>query len=316
MKILLQGRVEGELLERLESIIGDEHTYIAPDSREALIEEGKDADIFYGYCSEDLFPHFPNIKWIQSTSAGMDRHMYPALRQSDVILTNAAGLYAKHVADQAFALLLGLARGIHESVRNQDKHQWGGSRSMPMIEIDGFKIGIVGMGGIGMEMAKRARGFDMYVMAADAYRTDKPDNVDKLLPMDQLSNMMSQVDVVMIACPLTEETRGLINKDNLSVMQPTAFFINVARGPIVNEPDLIEILQAGTIAAAGLDVTETEPLQEDSPLWDFHNVIISPHSAGGSQHRARRITEFFLDNLERYLKGEELKNIVNKQLGF
>ncbi len=316
MKILLQGRVEGELLQRLESIIGDEHTYIVPGSREELIEEGKDADIFYGYCSEDLFPHFPNVKWIQSTSAGMDRHMYPAIRQSDVILTNAAGLYAKHVADQAFALLLGLARGIHESVRNQDKHQWGGSRSMPMIEIDGFKIGIVGMGGIGVEMAKRAKGFDMYVMAVDAYRTDKPDTVNELMGMDQLSNMMSQVDVVMIACPLTEETRGLINKDNLSVMQPTAFFINVARGPIVNEPDLIEILQAGTIAAAGLDVTETEPLQEDSPLWDFHNVIISPHSAGGSQHRARRITEFFLDNLERYLKGEALKNIVNKQLGF
>ena len=316
MKILLQGRIEGELLERLESIVGDEHTFVIPDSREALIEEGKDADIFYGYCSEDLFPHLPNIKWIQSTSAGMDRHMYPALRQSDVILTNAAGLYATHVADQAFALLLGLARGIHESVRNQDKHQWGGSRSMPMIEIDGFKIGIVGMGGIGMEMAKRAKGFDMYVMAADAYRTDKPDNVDELLPMDQLSNMMSQVDVVMIACPLTEETRGLINKGNLSVMQPTAFFINVARGPIVNEPDLIEILQAGKIAAAGLDVTEIEPLSADSPLWDFHNVIISPHSAGGSQHRPRRITAFFLDNLERYLKGEELKNVVNKQLGF
>jgi len=316
MKILLQGRVEGELLERLESIIGDEHTYIAPGSREELIEEGKDADIFYGYCSEDLFPHFPNIKWIQSSSAGMDRHMYPALRESDVLLTNAAGLYGTHVADQAFALLLGLARGIHESVRNQDKHQWGGARTMPMIEIDGFKIGIVGMGGIGMQMAKRAKGFDMYVIGVDAYRTDKPDNVDELVSMDQLSNVMSQVDVVMIACPLTEETRGLINKDNLSVMQPTAFFINIARGPIVNEPDLIEILEAGKIAAAGLDVTEVEPLQEDSPLWDFSNVIISPHSAGGSQHRARRITEFFLDNLERYLNGEELKNVVNKQLGF
>ena len=185
-----------------------------------------------------------------------------------------------------------------------------------MIEIDGFKIGIVGMGGIGMQMAKRAKGFDMHVMAVDAYRTDKPDTVDELLPMDQLSNMMSQVDVVMIACPLTEETRGLINKDNLSVMQPSAFFINVARGPIVNEPDLIEILRAGTIAAVGLDVTEVEPLSADSPLWDFDNIIISPHSAGGSQHRMRRITEFFLDNLERYLKGEELRNVVNKQLGF
>ena len=316
MKILLQGRVDGDSLKRLESIIGAEHTYVAPSSREELIEEGKDAEIFFGFCSEDIFPHLPNIKWIQSSSAGMDKHMYPALRQSDVVLTNAAGLYAKHVADQAFALLLGLARGIHESVRNQDKHQWGGRRSMPMIEIDGFKIGIVGMGGIGMEMAKRAKGFDMHVIAVDAYRTDKPDNVDELVGMDQLSTVMSQVDVVMIACPLTEETRGLINKDNLSVMQPTAFFINVARGPIVNEPDLIEILQEGTIAAAGLDVTEIEPLPAESPLWDFDNVIISPHSAGGSQHRMRRITEFFLDNLERYLNGEELKNVVDKQLGF
>ncbi len=315
MKILLQGSIEGALLERLENIIGDKHTYVVPSSRAELIEEGKDADIFFGYCSEDIFPHLPNIKWVQASSAGMDRHMYPAMRESDVILTNAAGLYAKHVADQAFALLLGLARGIHDSVRNQDKHQWGRGKS-PMIEIDGFKIGIVGMGGIGMEMAKRAKGFDMQVMAVDAYRTDRPANVDELMPMNHLSNMMSQVDVVMVACPLTEETRGLINKVNLSVMQPTAFFINVARGPIVNEPDLIEILQAGKIAAAGLDVTEVEPLPTDSPLWDFDNVIISPHSAGGSQHRMRRVTEFFLDNLERYLKGGELKNVVNKQLGF
>lgn len=315
MKILLQGRLEGALLERLESIVGDEHTFVTPSSREELIEEGKDVDIFYGFCSEEIFPHLPNIKWIQASSAGMDRHMYPALRESDVILTNAAGLYATHVADQAFALLLGLARGIHDSVRNQDKHQWGRGKS-PMIEIDRFKIGIVGMGGIGMQMAKRAKGFDMHVSAVDAYRTDKPDNVDELMPMDGLSDMMSRVDVVMIACPLTEETRGLINADNLSVMQPTAFFINVARGPIVNEPDLIEMLKARKIAGAGLDVTEIEPLPEDSPLWHFDNVIISPHSAGGSQHRMRRVTEFFLDNLERYLKGEELRNVVNKQLGF
>ncbi len=315
MKILLQGHVEGELLQRLESIIGNEHTYVTPSSREELIGEGKDAEVFFGYCSEDIFPHLPKIKWIQASSAGMDRHMYPAIRDSDVVLTNAAGLYATHVAEQAFALLLSLARGIHDSVRNQDKHQWGRGKA-PMIEIDGFKLGIVGMGGIGMEMTKRAKGFDMHVIAVDAYRTDKPDNVDELLPMTQLSNMMSQVDVVMIACPLTEETRGLINTENLSVMKPTAFFINVARGPIVNEPDLIEILQAGKIAAAGLDVTEIEPLPEDSPLWDFENVIITPHSAGGSQHRMRRVTGFFLDNLERYLKGEPLQNVVSKQLGF
>ena len=316
MKILLQGRVEGELLQRLESIIGDEHTYIAPGSREELIEEGKDADIFYGYCSEDLFPHFPNIKWIQSSSAGMDRHMYPALRESDVLLTNAAGLYGTHVADQAFALLLGLARGIHESVRNQDKHQWGGSRRAPMIEIDGLRSVSSGWVVLGCRWRSAQKGLTCTLWLSMPTAPINRITSDELMPMDQLSNMMSQVDVVMIACPLTEETRGLINKDNLSVMQPTAFFINVARGPIVNEPDLIEILQARTIASAGLDVTEIEPLPADSPLWDLDNIIISPHSAGGSQHRMRRVTEFFLDNLERYLKGEALKNVVNKQLGF
>lgn len=315
MKILLQHRVEGEQLERLESIIGAEHTYVTPSSREEIAEEGKDTDIYFGFCSEDIFPLLPNIRWIQASSAGMDKHVYPAMRESDVILTNAAGLYGTHVADQAFALLLGLTRGIHHFTRNQDNHKWGGSKS-PMIEIDGFKIGIVGLGGIGMQMAKRAKGFDMYIIGVDAYRTEKPDNVDELVPMSKLTETMSRVDVVMIACPLTEETRGLINTGNLSVMQPTAYLINVARGPIVKEDDLIEILQAGKIAGAGLDVTETEPLPSESPLWDMDNVIITPHAAGGSQHRMLRITEFFLDNLERYLKGEELKNVVDKQLGF
>lgn len=315
MKILLQHRVEGEQLERLENIVGDEHTYIMANSRDEIAEEGKDADIFFGFCSEDIFPHLANIKWIQASSAGMDKHMYPAMRESDVILTNAAGLYGTHVADQAFALLLGLARGIHHFVRNQDRHKWGGSRS-PMIEIDGLKIGIVGLGGIGMQMVKRAKGFDMYIIGVDAYRTDKPDSVDELLPMDKLVDVMSRVDVVMIACPLTEETLGLINAENLSAMPPTAYLINVARGPIIKEDDLIAILQEGKIAGAGLDVTETEPLADDSPLWDMDNVIITPHAAGGSQHRMRRITEFFLDNLERYLKGEALRNVVDKQLGF
>ncbi len=315
MKILLQHRVEGEQLERLESIIGDEHAYVMPTTREEVVFECEDTDIFFGFCSEDLFPHLSNVKWVQASSAGMDKHMYPNMRESDVVLTNAAGLYGTHVADQAFALLLGLTRGIHHFVRNQDNRKWGGSKS-PMIEIDGFRIGIVGLGGIGMQMVKRAKGFDMHVVGVDAYRTEKPDSVDELLPMDKLSDVMSRVDVVMIACPLTEETRGLINAENLSVMQPTAYLINVARGPIVKEDDLIEILQAGKIAGAGLDVTETEPLPDDSPLWDMDNVIITPHAAGGSQHRIRRITEFFLDNLERYLKGEELKNVVDKKLGF
>ena len=246
----------------------------------------------------------------------MDKHLYSELKESDVILTNAAGLYGTHVAYQGFALLLGLTRGIKHFTRSQDQRIWGGRGKSPMIEIGGFTIGIVGMGGIGQHMARRAKGFEMYVLSVDAYRTDKPDIVDELMPIDQLPSLMSRSDVVMIACPLTDETRHLINAENLALMKPTAYFINVARGPIVDEPALIEVLKAGKIAGAGLDVTEVEPLDKDSPLWEMDNVILTPHAAGGSQHRPRRTIEFFCENIKRYMKGEPLNNVVRKDLGF
>ncbi|MBI1926286.1 D-2-hydroxyacid dehydrogenase [Candidatus Poribacteria bacterium] len=312
MKILVADSLSEELRQLIRDVAG-ENTVVFPASREELFKEGADAEVFYGFCREETFQHLPNMKWIQSSSAGMDSHLYPSLRNSEVILTNAAGLYGSHVADQAFALLLGLARGIHHFARNQVKHEWHGAR---MIEIGGFTIGIVGMGGIGLHMARRAKGFEMYVLSVDAYRKDKPDLVDELMPITQLPDLMRRSDVVMIACPLTPETRHLINAENLALMKPTAYFINVARGPIVDEPALIEVLKQGKIAGAGLDVTEVEPLSKDSPLWDMENVILTPHAAGGSQHRPRRTIEFFCDNLKRYMKGEPLKNVVNKQLGF
>jgi phosphoglycerate dehydrogenase-like enzyme len=293
----------------------DGNTAIFPESEEALRKEGADAEIFYGFCHERIFQFLPSLKWIQSSSAGMDGHLYPALRDSGVLLTNAAGLYGSHVADQGFALLLSLTRGIHHFVRNQDQKIWGGSKSS-MIEIGGFTIGIVGMGGIGQYMANRAKGFDMYVISVDAYRKDKPDVVDELMPIEQLPDLMHRSDVVMIACPLTDETRSLINAENLSQMKPTAYLINVARGPIVDELALIDVLQRGKIAGAGLDVTEIEPLSQESPLWELDNVIITPHAAGGSQHRPRRTVEFFCQNLRRYFNKEPLQNLVDKRLGF
>ncbi len=315
MKILVHARLEEELRQMICDAAG-ENRVVFPSSEEELIKEGADAEIFYGFCHEGIFRHLPNLKWIQSSSAGMDKHLYSDLKESDVILTNAAGLYGTHVADQGFALLLGLTRGIKHFTRSQDQRIWGGRGKSPMIEIGGFTIGIVGMGGIGQHMARRAKGFEMYVLSVDAYRTDKPDIVDELMPIDQLPSLMSRSDVVMIACPLTDETRHLINAENLALMKPTAYFINVARGPIVDESALIEVLKAGKIAGAGLDVTEVEPLDKDSPLWEMDNVILTPHAAGGSQHRPRRTIEFFCDNIKRYMKGEPLNNVVRKDLGF
>ena len=314
MKIVVYDRLAEDLRQMIQEA-ADGHTAVFPESEEALREEGFDAEIFYGFCHERIFQFLSSLKWIQSSSAGMDKHLYPALRDSEVLLTNAAGLYGSHVADQGFALLLGLARGIHHFVHNQNQKIWGGSKS-PMVEIGGLTIGIIGMGGIGQYMASRAKGFDMYVISVDAYRKDKPALVDELMPIEQLSDLMRRSDVVMIACPLTDETRGLINEENLVQMKPTAYLINVARGPIVNESALINVLQRRKIAGAGLDVTETEPLSEESPLWELDNVIITPHAAGGSQHRPRRTVEFFCQNLKRYFNKEPLKNLVDKRLGF
>ncbi|HIC19590.1 TPA: D-2-hydroxyacid dehydrogenase [Candidatus Poribacteria bacterium] len=314
MKIVVYGHLAEDLQQMIREAM-DGNTAIFPESEEALRKEGADAEIFYGFCHERIFQFLPSLKWIQSSSAGMDGHLYPALRDSGVLLTNAAGLYGSHVADQGFALLLSLTRGIHHFVRNQDQKIWGGSKSS-MIEIGGFTIGIVGMGGIGQYMANRAKGFDMYVISVDAYRKDKPDVVDELMPIEQLPDLMHRSDVVMIACPLTDETRSLINAENLSQMKPTAYLINVARGPIVDELALIDVLQRGKIAGAGLDVTEIEPLSQESPLWELDNVIITPHAAGGSQHRPRRTVKFFCQNLRRYFNKEPLQNLVDKRLGF
>ena len=170
MKIVVYDRLEEDLQQMIQKA-ADGYTVVFPESEEALKETGFDAEIFYGFCHERIFQFLPSLKWIQSSSAGMDNHLYPALRDSKVLLTNAAGLYGSHVADQGFALLLGLTRGIQHFVRNQDQKVWGGSKS-PMVEIGGLTIGIVGMGGIGQYMASRAKGFDMYVISVDAYRND------------------------------------------------------------------------------------------------------------------------------------------------
>lgn len=314
MNVLVYGRLSEELQQMVVEAANN-HRVIFANSEEDLVEEGTKADIFYGFCHEKMFQYLPNVKWIQSSSAGMDQQLFTALRNSEVILTNAAGLYATHVADQGFALLLGLARNIPSAVRNQDQQIWG-RLSRPLIEIGELTIGMVGMGGIGQQMAKRAKGFDMYVISVDAYRDGQVEAVDELMGIDQLPTLMQRSDVVMIACPLTEETHHLINADQLARMKSTACLINVARGPIVDESALIEALRKGQIAAVGLDVTETEPLPSDSPLWSMDNVLITPHAAGQSQHRIRRATTFFCQNLKRYLDGEPLQNLVDKSLGF
>ena len=290
-----------------------ENEVVFTSSRDELIAAAAEAEVLYGSVGEDDLEFYSRLRWMQTGSAGVERQLYPAFRDADIILTNAAGVHAPYCAEHAFALLLGLTRGINYHIRNQIKHQWRGTH---LVEIGGWTLGIIGMGGFGVQMAQRGKGFNMHVIAIDPYRTDVPDCVDELLPGEQLPDLARRSDVVMTACPHTAETHHLIDAELLKLMKPSAYLINVTRGGVVDEAALVDALREGRIAGAGLDVCEVEPLPADSPLWDLENVIITPHSAGRSQYRPRPTIELFCDNLRRYLAGEPLRNVVRKELGF
>ncbi len=205
MKILIDFPLPQELRELILQAAG-ENPVVFVSNQEERLAAGKDAEVYYGFCSVETFPHLPHLKWIQFSGAGVEIQLFPAMRDSDVLLTNAAGVYASQVADHGFALLLGLTRYLHYSTRYQDKHEWHLAQLSPMmIEIGGMTIGIVGMGGIGRHMAQRARGFETKVIGVDPFLKEKPDLCDELVGMDQLPDVMSRADVTMIACPLTEE---------------------------------------------------------------------------------------------------------------
>jgi phosphoglycerate dehydrogenase-like enzyme len=179
-------------------------------------------------------------------------------------------------------------------------------------------LGVIGMGGFGIEMVKRAAGYDMEIIAVDPVRRDPPPGVSELKDntVENIHDLLRRADVVMMACPRTKETYHLIGREELALMKESAYLINVTRGGIIDEDALSDALRAGQIAGAGIDVTEVEPLAPESPLWDAPNIILTPHRAGASQHRPRKVFEFFLAQLERYLKGEPVLNIVDKRKGY
>lgn len=288
---------------------------VIAETKEELIKHGADAEILFAYSAEEAFAAVPNVKWAQTSGAGIEKQLFPAMMKSGAAFTNAAGVYASQAAEHAFALLLALTRGLRVSIPRQERREWFSTRSS-VLEIAGWTLGVIGMGGFGREMAKRAKGFEMRVIAVDPYCAEKPANVDELLPGDRLPELLGRSDAAMLACPLTRETERIVDADALSRMKRTAYLINVARGRLVDEAALCAALQSGQIAGAGLDVMETEPLPPESPLWEMENVILTSHSAGYSQRRTDRMVELFCDNLRRYLRGEPLRNVVRKELGF
>lgn len=310
MKIVLYPQLSKELLNQVQRTA--QNSEINMPDRNAIMEAVINAEVLFGSYTLKMIQAAKNLKWIQSTSAGMDE-LLPNIVDRDIIITNASGVHAIQVAEHAWALSAILYRGLHKAIRNQLAHKW--QRSLQS-DLYGSTVGIIGFGGIGKHYANLAQWAQMRILALDIQGGNKPDYVEALWGMDRLDDVLQASDLIFLACPHTPETDKLINTRTLKLMKRTAFLVNTARGKIVDEIALVDALKRGEIAGAGLDVFEKEPLPMDSPLWNLENVILTPHAAGGSPNRDQRTIDFFCQNLKRYLSGEKLYNEVDKTLGY
>jgi D-2-hydroxyacid dehydrogenase (NADP+) len=285
-------------------------------ARENLDALLADADVIYGlFMPQTMLARAPKLKWVQTMSAGVDRFADTDIWHSPVTLTGVSGIHATPIGEYVLQLMLMFAKKAPEYFKMKAKHEW--TRFMPTV-LRGKTVGIVGLGSIGKEVARLSRTFGMKVIATrrSAKQMTRARYVDKVYPPEQLHQLLGESDFVAITLPLTPETRNIIGEAELKAMKPSAYIINIGRGGLIDETALIKALREKTIAGAGLDVTATEPLPPDSPLWDLDNIILSPHVSGGMEDYAARATDVFCENLQRYLSGKRLKNIIDKEKGY
>lgn len=316
MRIVLCYPVSAENVEQIQAAAPDAEVVNA--GQERIADELAAADVFCGHAKVPV--DWPaavaagRLKWIQSSAAGMDHCLVPAVIADDsIVVTSCSGLFANQVAEQTLALLLGLVRSAPAFFRAQQRREF---IRRPTGDLHGKTVGILGFGGNGRRLAEVLATFHCRIVATDKFPVNKPAHVDQLLPADQFATVLSQSDVVVLCVPLTEETTGMIDAAAVAAMQRHALLINVARGPVVREADLVVALDEGILAGAGLDVTEIEPLPTESRLWDMPNVIVTPHVGAQSAQRVNDTTNLFCQNLSRFQRGLTLINQVDKRLGF
>jgi len=286
--------------------------------RERWLAHLREADILFDFdwlAPERLLEHAPRLRWVQGTSAGIgERLRRTGLIDSDLLLTTAAGVHGAPLAEFVILGLLYFYRDVPRLQRMQRAHHWERYTNR---ELAGRRALVVGLGSVGRAIAWRlaAQGLEVWG-ARRTLEASPPEGVSRVLPLSDLGSVLGQIDALILACPLTPETEGLIGAAELAAMPEGALLINVARGRVVDEAALVDALRGGRLGGAALDVTEVEPLPEDSPLWDLPNVLISPHSASTVEAENRRIVDIFLANLERYLDGLPLINQFDRTRGY
>ena len=247
-----------------------------------------------------------SVKWMHTFSAGVDSPFFVQLMERGIRLTNSSGATASPIAQTTVLYMLALSRNVRAWFQHQEKHEW---TRHEFAELDGARLAVIGMGPIGIEIARLGVALNMNVEAIR--RTPTGNEPCPTFSFDQLHSVLARADWVAVALPLTDNTRQIFNAETFAIMKPGASFINVGRGELVDEDSLVAALQSGHLAGAALDVFATEPLPSDSPLWDMDNVIITPHSSSASVHSGLRSEEIFLKNLARYVAGEPMVNEVH-----
>ncbi len=330
LKLVVHPPVEPERLSRLIEAARPMAVVNARDEAEALAAVG-DADAFFGKLTPTLLRAARRLRWVQAPTASLEHFVFPELVDHPAVLTNMRGLYSDVIADHVFGYVLCFARNFHRYIRNQLAARWepvGGEAARSTftagpgvtsamdrahLHLADTTLGVVGLGQIGSEIARRGLAFGMRVLAVDPGRPAAPAGVAAVWAPARLDDLCRESDFVVIAAPHTPETAKLFGRARLRQMKPTGYLINIGRGAIVDLADLTAALRAGELAGAGLDVFETEPLPPDHPLWTMPNVIITPHVAGASPRIAERHLEVLLDNVRRFVRSEPLRNVADKR---
>ncbi len=281
-----------------------------------------EVEVILGIVNQRLFADATNLRWVHATASGVDMFMFDEFINSDVVLTGEKGLVGGHLADTGMGLLLALTRQIHTAVK-LGPEAWANRVEMRSkeIELEGMTMGILGFGGTGRAMAKRATAFGMETIAVDEFpmpadAVPPETGVAEVWPIDRLDEFLAASDVVAVCCPLTPETDQMFDEPTLAKMKAGSYIVNVTRGEIIADEPLVAALESGHLAGAALDVAPGEPLPPDHRLFQLDNVAMTPHTAGASQLRAPKNVARFVRNLGLAQRGEPLEGVVDKQLGY
>jgi phosphoglycerate dehydrogenase-like enzyme len=287
-------------------------------SRENLTKELADADAVIGGLNREQFLAAKKLKWMQITSAGVENYLsVPEIKNSQVTMTNMKIVQGVEIADHALGLLLALTRRLDVAIKDRESETWRTLANYgPPLELQGKTAVIIGVGGIGMQIAVRAKAFGMTVIGVDPKDIPYAPHLDRTIWPDRLDSVLPDADVIFVSAPHTPETDKMIKAQQFAKMKKGVLFIAVSRGKLYDNNALVDALKSGQVGAAGLDVTETEPLPKGHPLWKTGRVIITPHIAGRSDGEGPRYFEIYKDNLIRFANGEPLRHTVDKQKGY